>query len=448
MAAAIDRVVTDPQLRSDVGPGGIGAGGSLRASPGPGRFRLCPRGRLRRVTGPAMRVTFVVPRYGTPGHRGRRDGGPSARRAPGGRKGVAGGGADQLCRGLRHLGRRPTRGGRGGQRCVGPALRLGGGPGSVVPSLLGVPPRRTGPGALRRGSSAGSTCRGRSYPPWWRRRPTTDADVVVFYPTSTTRRSGPSSAVSVPTILHPAAHDEPALQLPVFAGVFDAADGLVFQTTAERRLVQGMFAVASHRQLLVGLGVDDPDATVGPGRGTGSGRDRSHRPYLLCLGRVDRHKGTSLLADLFVAYKARHPGPLRLVFAGPVVEAPADHPEIDVLGPVSDGDKWACSPGPWPWCRRHRGRPSRWWWPRHGAPAPRYWSTPAAPPPSSTAAGPGGDWRSPGSVSSRAWSNCWQRRRLRTALGERGRAYVDRWFRWPRVIDRYAAFIETVAVNR
>ena len=41
--------------------------------------------------------------------------------------------------------------------------------------------------------------------------------------------------VAAPTILHPAAHDEPALRLPVFARVFEAADGLVFQTTAERR---------------------------------------------------------------------------------------------------------------------------------------------------------------------------------------------------------------------
>ena len=32
-------------------------------------------------------------------------------------------------------------------------------------------------------------------------------------------------------------------------------------------------------------------------------------------------------------------------------------------------------------------------------------------------------------------------------LGSRGRAYVDRWFRWPRVIERYADFIETVAAR-
>jgi glycosyltransferase involved in cell wall biosynthesis len=33
---------------------------------------------------------------------------------------------------------------------------------------------------------------------------------------------------------------------------------------------------------------------------------------------------------------------------------------------------------------------------------------------------------------------------LRQRLGANGRAYVDRWFRWPRVIDRYATFVESV----
>ena len=33
---------------------------------------------------------------------------------------------------------------------------------------------------------------------------------------------------------------------------------------------------------------------------------------------------------------------------------------------------------------------------------------------------------------------------LRQRLGGNGRAYVDRWFRWPRVIDRYATFVESV----
>ena len=33
------------------------------------------------------------------------------------------------------------------------------------------------------------------------------------------------------------------------------------------------------------------------------------------------------------------------------------------------------------------------------------------------------------------------------ALGARGRAYVDARFRWPQIVDRYAAFVESVAAR-
>jgi glycosyltransferase involved in cell wall biosynthesis len=117
-------------------------------------------------------------------------------------------------------------------------------------------------------------------------------DVVVFYPYlyyPTVRAIGRTRA---PAVLHPAAHDEPALQLPVFDRVLPVADGLVFQTEAERDLVQRRVPVASRPQLLLGLGVDDPDLRPSSGAGPSP---RSDEPYLLCLGRVDRHKGVHLL---------------------------------------------------------------------------------------------------------------------------------------------------------
>ena len=100
-------------------------------------------------------------------------------------------------------------------------------------------------------------------------------------------------------------------------------------------------------------------AQPGIGRQPGSpgraGPGARCRPSSLCLGRVDEHKGTTLLAAYFARYKERHPGPLRLVLAGPVVEAPPDHPDIDVVGSVSEGDKWELlgrgvalvTPSPW-----------------------------------------------------------------------------------------------------
>ena len=168
-------------------------------------------------------------------------------------------------------------------------------------------------------------------------------------------------------------------------------------------------------------------------------------PYLLCLGRVDRHKGTTLLAELFSAYKQRHPGPLRLVLAGPVVEAPADHPDIDVVGPVPEAQKWALLEGalalvsPSPWEAFSLVIAESW---SAGAPVVVNAGC-AATVEHCRRSGGGLSFAGFGefeAVVDRLATD----ERLRVRLGGRGRAYVDRWFRWPRVIDRYAAFVESV----
>jgi glycosyltransferase involved in cell wall biosynthesis len=291
-----------------------------------------------------------------------------------------------------------------------------------------------------------------------------DADALIFYPYLYYPTVRIIDRVTTPTILHPAAHDEPALHLPVFPPVFAAADGLVFQTTAERDLVQGVFPVASHRQLLLGLGVDDPDDPDDPevdGRRTAVGSHHGAKaaetsphgaaPYLVCLGRVDPHKGTSLLATLFACYKDRHPGPLRLVLAGPVVDAPTAHPDIDVVGPVSEAEKWGLltdavalvSPSAWE---------------AFSLVVAESWSarTPvvvnaacAATMEHCRRSGGGLSFDGVGQFEAAVDLLC-RDEGVRNRLGARGRAYVDERFRWPQVIDRYAAFVESVvrAVRR
>lgn len=274
-------------------------------------------------------------------------------------------------------------------------------------------------------------------------------DVLILYPYlyyPTVRLIG---RTRTPTVLHAAAHDEPALLLPVFPRVFEAAAGLVFQTAAERALVQRTFPVATHRQLLLGLGVDDPDV-LSPASGEEGDPDLGEEaPYLLCLGRVDRHKGTSLLARLFKTYKTRRPGPLRLVLAGPVVEPPEEHPDIEILGPVSETRKWELlreaialvSPSPWE---------------AFSLVVAEAWSARI---PVVVTAGCAATVehcrRSGGGLSFAGYGEfeavvdlLSSDDTVRSRLGERGRVYVDRWFRWPRVIDRYAAFVEGVASRR
>ncbi|MGO8869854.1 MAG: glycosyltransferase family 4 protein [Acidimicrobiales bacterium] len=264
-----------------------------------------------------------------------------------------------------------------------------------------------------------------------------DAEVLACYPYlyyPTVRIVG---EVPVPTILHPAAHDETALRLPVFSRVFEAADGLVYHTAAERDLVQSLFPVAAQRQLLLGLGVDDePDGVAGEGG----------IPYLLCLGRVDRGKGTTLLAGLFSRYKDRHPGPLRLVLAGPLVHPPPDHPDIELLGPVDESEKWRLLAGAValvsPSSRESFSLVVAESW-SAGVPVLANAAC-AATVEQCRRSGGGLAFADFGEfevgVELLTGDDATRRR-----LGALGRSYVGRWFRWPRVVERYARFVEEVA---
>lgn len=269
-----------------------------------------------------------------------------------------------------------------------------------------------------------------------------DADVLVFYPYLYYPTVRVIERVKRPAILHPAAHDEPALRLPVFPRVFAAADGLVFQTEAERELVQGLFPVASHRQLLLGLGVDDPDRRDEPA--TASAR-ADEAPYLLCLGRVEPKKGTSLLMSLFARYKERRAGPLRLVIAGPVVDAPVEHPDVDLTGPVSDDEKWALLEGavalvaPSPWEAFSLVVAEAW-----SARTPVMVNALCAATVEHCRRSGGGVLFGDYSEFEVGVDLLSTDPDARRSLGERGRAYVDRRFRWPLVIDRYAAFVQSV----
>lgn len=165
-----------------------------------------------------------------------------------------------------------------------------------------------------------------------------DADLFVFYPYLYFPTVAGVAAAGRRGVLHPATHDEAPLRLPVFRRVFGEAGALVFQTEGERRLTHRLFDVGATPQLLLGLGVD-------PQLGDPEGFRAAHpvigdRPYLVCLGRVDPGKGSTLLSQWFVEYKRRRPGPLALVFVGPIVEPVVEHDDVVMTGSVTEAQKW------------------------------------------------------------------------------------------------------------
>lgn len=269
-----------------------------------------------------------------------------------------------------------------------------------------------------------------------------DADVIVFYPYlyyPTVRAIG---AVSARAVLHPAAHDEPVLQLAAYRSTFASAAGLVFQTMSERRLVQAFFPVAGRRQAIIGLGLDEaPD----PAQLPSDPLDLGDRPYLCCLGRVDDLKGSSLLAELFGAYKARRPGPLALAMVGPIATRPASQPDVILTGPVDEATKWAVLRGatalvsPSPNEAFSIVIMEAW---SQGRPVLVNASCPATV--EHCQASGGGLWFDGYATFEVAVDRLVASGPLRGQLGESGQRYVQANYTWPVLIDRYGRFLEAV----
>jgi glycosyltransferase involved in cell wall biosynthesis len=270
-----------------------------------------------------------------------------------------------------------------------------------------------------------------------------DADVVAFSPYLYHPTVASIGKVRAPAVFHPAAHDEPALYLSVFRGTFDDADAFCFYTAAERALVERMYPVAERPQIVLGLGVGDSE---GAGRPGGELVGLGDRPYLVSVGRVDEHKGSKMLASYFATYKERHPGPLALVLVGPVSVDLPPHPDIVVTGTVGEADKWdvvhdalvAVSPSALEsfslvvieaWVDR----------------VPVLVNGACGPTREHCERSGGGLWFTSYPEFEAVVERLVSDAGLRTALGARGRAYVDGHFRWPVLVRRYDEFIATVA---
>jgi glycosyltransferase involved in cell wall biosynthesis len=245
-------------------------------------------------------------------------------------------------------------------------------------------------------------------------------------------------------ILHAAAHDEPDIRLPIYLETFARAGAFVHWSEPERSLVSSLFpATMTAPQLVLGLGVEPGagDATTAR-RGLELGDD----PYVLCLGRTLDAKGSTMLARFFAAARARRRDPLQLVFAGPIVDRPPSGPGIRVLGPVDDATKWGLLRGatalvsPSPAESLSIVLLESW---SVGTPVLVNGACPVTVD-QCTRSG-GGLWFDSFGTFDVALDRLTGRSQLRRRLGDAGRAFVERHYTWPVVIDRYARFVERVA---
>jgi glycosyltransferase involved in cell wall biosynthesis len=128
-----------------------------------------------------------------------------------------------------------------------------------------------------------------------------------------------------------------------------------------------------------------------------------------------------------------------------VVDAPENHPDIDVIGPVSEERKWTLLGG-----ATALVSPSSW--EAFSLVVAEAWSAGIPVVVSARCAATVEHCRRSGGGLSFADFGEFEAGvdrlvgdgQLRRHLGTQGRAYVDRWFRWPRVIDRYSTFVQSV----
>ncbi|MGH9285372.1 MAG: glycosyltransferase family 4 protein [Acidimicrobiales bacterium] len=241
-------------------------------------------------------------------------------------------------------------------------------------------------------------------------------------------------------VLHPAAHDEAPLRLPLYRGLFTAARALVFYTAGERRLVEHRFPVATTPQITLGLGVSEGEGDAAQAR---ADLGLGEAPFLACVGRVDLAKGTLGLCHWFRSYKARRPGPLRLVLVGQVQHRPPDHPDIVLTGPLDEPTKWGVLRGaaalvaPSLFESFSLALMEGWL-----AGLPALVNAESAVSLGHVRACGGGLAFAGYATFEAALDRLLGDPTLRATMGRAGRAYVEGNFQWPRAVERYASFLE------
>ena len=138
-------------------------------------------------------------------------------------------------------------------------------------------------------------------------------------------------------ILIPTAHDEPPIHLRYFKKIFDAPQGIIYNTSEEKEFVEEKFpSTVEKPSCTVGYGIEVPDAETLP-----DVKAKYHLDdYIVYAGRIDESKGCGYMFSYFMKYKEHHPSGLKLVLCGKAAMPVPEHPDIIPLGFVSEEDKY------------------------------------------------------------------------------------------------------------
>jgi glycosyltransferase involved in cell wall biosynthesis len=163
-------------------------------------------------------------------------------------------------------------------------------------------------------------------------------DRVVFYCYRYYHSFHGVPAVADRAILVPTAEEDPAIHLEVMKPLFRAPRGLVYLTPEEQALVEDASANGAVPSIVIGSGVNLPEADPAIDFRKAHGLER---PFVLYVGRVDRNKGALTLFAYFKKFLEESGADVDLVLAGKSVVTIPDHPRIRHVGFITEEEKVA-----------------------------------------------------------------------------------------------------------
>jgi glycosyltransferase involved in cell wall biosynthesis len=139
------------------------------------------------------------------------------------------------------------------------------------------------------------------------------------------------------TAVYPQLHQEPIAYLAPVRRFLDQVDGIMYNCVPERDFAHYQLGVSNPRSAVVGVGVQtDPVGQADRFRR----KFGIERPFLLYVGRLDHVKNVPRLLEYFMHYKARSRNDLQLVLMGQGPLTIARQPDVVLLGPTSEDDKY------------------------------------------------------------------------------------------------------------
>ena len=163
-----------------------------------------------------------------------------------------------------------------------------------------------------------------------------DYDVIIFltylyYTTYFGLKVAPEKSILIPT-----AHDEPPIYYSIFNETFNSPKAILYSTTTERDFVNKRFKNDYIENDIVGLGVDINENTqdIDLEKTFGIKDD-----YVVYIGRIDESKGCKEMFEYFLEYKKAYGSNLKLVLAGKSAMEIPRNKDIVTLGFVSEDEK-------------------------------------------------------------------------------------------------------------